>query len=691
MPKDIYIKESITQEYFDEILDSIDTKLADKDTTELCEVVKSIVKYITPAKEAYILFLDSKNMEFFIPSSHYRTIPVNSNISSAIIESYKSKDAILINGIEDSDIYNRQYDNFLGKNIKDLLIVPILNSDSLDFKGLIFSVILEDDINQYIEDDIKYLKEISKRIEKYIDIDRVLKANSLKKNLKKCTDSYKLLEDRYKKEQLYTSSLIHDIRTPMNGIIGFLELLKAKEDDATKIDYIKSALQSSEDIIILINDALDMAKIVNGKMSVEQIDFSPFEKFYDSIKIFFSMARKKGIYSFIYFDPKIPKIIHSDFHRIKQIINNLLSNAIKFTPPDGKIFIDFIYDKSSDKLTISVRDNGIGISKESQKDIFSAYIQESSSTSREHGGTGLGLSISKELANLLGGDIFLESEKNRGSRFYFKIPCNTSENTPILEKDSSLDKFSITLYTSEKDNIELNLIKRYLDELSIDSRYIDSSFDIDKLLLEEFSLLIVSESDTHLHEETIQLILDRGSSVLMLDRDILDNKYNWYSGKVSRITPPLLPNILYNKLEELLLDKKVLKEDDYFIKDKSIFVIDDNKINLKFMREILKRYGAKVSIFADPREGVKSFKNSDKVDILFIDKNMPFIQGDKVIKTIRKFEKLYKKSPSKIVALTGDSNDSTKELFIDVGANLVLNKPVHINQLEEALRTLISQ
>jgi len=165
-----------------------------------------------------------------------------------------------------------------------------------------------------------------------------------------CIDAYDKLAAKIENEQNYFSSIIHDIRTPMNAVLGFLELLNLRETDRDKKEYIQTALNSSETMIALINDALDISKMASGKMSIDKVEFCAINTFSDVAKLFHNSAKKEKIILDVFFDPNIPELIYSDYHRIKQIMNNLLSNAIKFTPENGKISLELLYNKKKDSL-----------------------------------------------------------------------------------------------------------------------------------------------------------------------------------------------------------------------------------------------------------------------------------------------------------------------------------------------------
>ncbi len=229
-------------------------------------------------------------------------------------------------------------------------------------------------------------------------------------------------EQANKTKSEFLANMSHEIRTPLNAILGFIDLLKEKEKDKEKLKYIQTIQSSSTTLLGIINDILDFSKIESGNLNVEKIDFNTHEELGTLADLFRAKASEKSVSLSFILDENLPKALKSDPLRIKQIIANMLSNAIKFTPRNGRI--ELLMKYTEDKLHISVKDNGIGIAKDKQEDIFKAFSQAESSTTRKYGGTGLGLAISSKLVVMLGGELKLESKEGQGSRFYFEIPAD---------------------------------------------------------------------------------------------------------------------------------------------------------------------------------------------------------------------------------------------------------------------------
>lgn len=241
---------------------------------------------------------------------------------------------------------------------------------------------------------------------------------------------------KYKSE--FLANMSHELRTPLNSVLILAKLLSdnnPKNLTPKQIEYATIIHRSGSDLLKLINDILDLSKIEAGKIDLTIEEIKPDTIIADLQQLFSVVAAQKNVEFKIIKDPTIPSFIKTDIQRLEQIIKNLLSNAFKFTPEGGKVTLQFkLNNKNANKLSISVKDSGIGISLEKQQLIFEAFQQADGSTSRKFGGTGLGLSISKHLSKLLGGEIDVQSNEGEGSEFTLIIPIEIIETTEVKKE-----------------------------------------------------------------------------------------------------------------------------------------------------------------------------------------------------------------------------------------------------------------
>lgn len=261
----------------------------------------------------------------------------------------------------------------------------------------------------------------------------------------------------------FLANMSHEIRTPLNAIQGFVSLLKEESKGTKAHEYVEIIEESSKNLLLIIEDILDLSKIEHNKLELEYIDFDARKEFCLVVDIFKAIASKKNINIYLNIEKNVPKYLKSDPLRLKQVISNLLSNGIKFTNDGKNIFVDISYPNGH--LSVSVKDEGIGIEKEKLIKIFDAFEQEDTSTTRKYGGTGLGLTISASLVKLFGGTLKVESTKGQGSRFYFSIPVKEGvciEKNEVYEQKVKLNKHLLLVEDNKTNQLFINVLLKKL-------------------------------------------------------------------------------------------------------------------------------------------------------------------------------------------------------------------------------------
>lgn len=291
----------------------------------------------------------------------------------------------------------------------------ILNAEGIEIPVLQTIVAHKDEDNQ-----ITHLSTI---------VQDISKRKEIEKNL---LISKEAAENASKSKTEFLANMSHEIRTPMNGILGMISLLKETNLTQEQLSLVNNVETCGDGLLVVLNDILDLSKIEIGKLELEKTSFSLPATIDDVVSLFTFRSIEKNNEISSSYNEEIPMYLHADPLRIKQIIINFVSNAIKFTT-NGKINVICDYkniDEDNIQLSISVEDNGKGIAKENLNKIFEPFSQEDSSTTRKFGGTGLGLSICTRLAELMGGEILLESELGKGSIFTLVIPVEIAKNGP---------------------------------------------------------------------------------------------------------------------------------------------------------------------------------------------------------------------------------------------------------------------
>ncbi len=333
----------------------------------------------------------------------------------------------------------------INQNVKFIVITAYTNKEFL-------IELIEIGIDGYLIKPVT-LKQIARTINKVSN--QIIKEKELQKHIEE-------IEKLSKIKTEFLANMSHEIRTPLNAILGFIKIMK-EEDDGKFIKYLNIIDSSSQTLLVIINDILDLSKIESGKMIIEKVDFES-EELYNTIELFEEKANEKNIDYKVKF-VNIPEYLYSDIHRLKQIISNLISNAIKFTPENKKI--EVLLEYRNKKLYVEVKDEGIGIPKDRLDIIFKPFSQADNSTTRKYGGTGLGLTISHKLVEMLGGELKVDSEVGKGSKFYFEIPIKKGKKTETKIEENHNIKKDLQLLIVEDNLANQMFMKVILNKMNI--------------------------------------------------------------------------------------------------------------------------------------------------------------------------------------------------------------------------------
>ncbi len=480
----------------------------------------------------------------------------------------------------------------------------------------------------------------------------------------------------------FLANMSHEIRTPMNAVIGMAEMALREDLPKEAREYIGQIISSGKTLLTIINDILDFSKIDAGKMTMEEEEYEMMSLVNDVSNIINTRIGDKDIELILDIDPKMPRVIKGDINRLKQVIINLSNNAVKFTK-EGQVVLKVSFQKKSQDeilLMVAVQDTGIGIKKEDVKRLFEAFQQVDSKRNRNIEGTGLGLAISKRIINLMGGDIWVESEYGKGSLFSFAIPQKIVDETPSVSI-ANKEKLKVAVLVAN------GFLKKHLEkdmwQLGIDYVSLDSEDEIDKL--EDVSYLFVGQG--MFSEKVSEYVHDHPDmkTILMIDfRN--DAKSNMSNLLVVR-KPVYVLNIASLLKGEDINEKfgcSGMDDFDFVAPEAEILIVDDNVINLTVAEGLLKPLQMKIEKATSGKQAVEMI-SAKKYDLVFMDHMMPEMDGVETTRVIRRFHPEYEKLP--IIALTANAVSGTKEMFIEEGMNDFIAKPIEMRTMLAKLRT----
>lgn len=489
----------------------------------------------------------------------------------------------------------------------------------------------------------------------------------------------------------FLAVMSHEIRTPLNGVLGMADHLVETPLSSEQKHFTETIIESGKGLLNIINDVLDFSKIEAGKLELDRRAFCLKTTIENVCEVLAKKASEKELKLLHSFDLNIPAIVIGDDHRLKQVLLNLVSNGLKFTE-DGHILIKtrmMSLRENEIVLQFAVEDTGIGIPADKQEKLFKSFTQVDSSTSRQYGGTGLGLAISKEIVELMGGQISIKSKEGKGTTFFFTLPLQLEES----RKQSYSENYPLKeelpyVYRVFQDIIVDETLEYYLQRSHINSSEVNLQMDLS--YLQPVSLILCDEYNLKLYQSEIAQLKSLGHTVhVFKDLNALNDKLSKDLYDYESFFPLKLDDVFKSLLNLDHVRPTAISNNSLQFNGERVLLVDDDKTNQMVASLRLEKMNLTVDV-ADGGHTAVEFFQSKSYKVVFMDCQMPDMDGYETTELIREYEKKHSDHQTPIIALTANATKRDRDKCFAVGMNDYLSKPLKTEDITTVLQSYLS-